>query len=201
MWSLARSGDRVHAGTKPAALLESDDDGATFSQVKGLTDHPSASEWGPGAAGLTLHTIIPDPADPERMWVGISAAGVFSTHDGGVTWERRNDLADPADGEGHEHPAAASDGHTGLCVHHVEVAARGNDGADAVLYQQNHFGVTAPTTAGSSGSTSRLACHRSSASRCTPSARRIDAGRRAAQRGQRGGTRRMSTAAPRSAVK
>jgi len=57
------------------------------------------------------------------MWVGISAAGVFTTVDGGGTWERRNDLADPADGEGHDHPAAASDGHVGLCVHHVEIAA------------------------------------------------------------------------------
>ena len=141
VWSLARANSRVYAGTKPAALLESDDDGATFSQVKGLTDHPSASEWGPGAAGLTLHTIVPDPADPERMWVGISAAGVFATSDGGVTWERRNDLADPADGDGHDHPAAASDGHTGLCVHHVEVASRGAGGVDAVLYQQNHHGV------------------------------------------------------------
>ena len=141
VWSLARSGDRLFAGTKPASLLESDDDGETFSQVKGLTDHPSAPEWGPGAAGLTLHTIVPDPADPERMWVGISAAGVFATVDGGVTWERRNDLADPADGEGHDHPAAASDGHTGLCVHHVEVASRGAGGVDAVLYQQNHHGV------------------------------------------------------------
>ena len=123
VWLLACANGRVHAGTKPATLLESDDDDRTFSQVKGLTDHPSATDWGPGAAGLTLHTIVPDPADPERMWVGISAAGVFTTVDGGGTWERRNDLADPADGEGHDHPAAASDGHVGLCVHHVEIAA------------------------------------------------------------------------------
>jgi hypothetical protein len=146
VWSLACANGRVHAGTKPATLLESDDDGRTFSQVKGLTDHPSATDWGPGAAGLTLHTIVPDPADPERMWVGISAAGVFTTVDGGGTWERRNDLADPADGEGHDHPAAASDGHVGLCVHHVEIAAphagtEPADGAGTVLYQQNHHGT------------------------------------------------------------
>lgn len=135
IWSLGRSGDQLYAGTKPATLLVSDDDGRTWHTVKGLTDHPSAPDWGPGAAGLVLHTIVVDPDDPEKLWVGISAAGVFATEDGGVTWERRNDLAAPDDDPGHDHPAAPSDGHTGLCVHHLERAA-----GDA-LYQQNHYGV------------------------------------------------------------
>lgn len=135
VWSLGRTGDRLYAGTKPATLLVSDDGGETWQVVKGLTDHPSREEWGPGAAGLVLHTIVADPQDPERMWVGISAAGVFVTEDGGVTWERRNDLADPADGEGGGHPAGPSDGHTGYCVHHVEYA-----GSER-LFQQNHVGV------------------------------------------------------------
>ncbi len=127
VWSLGRAGERLLAGTKPATLLVSDDDGRSWSEVKGLRDHPSAPEWGPGAAGLVLHTIVADPEAPERVWVGISAAGVFATEDGGVTWERRNDPADPADGQGNEHPAAASDGHTGFCVHHLERAAGGGE--------------------------------------------------------------------------
>lgn len=137
VWSLGRAGGKLYAGTKPATLLVSDDDGDTWENVKGLSDHPSAPEWGPGAAGLVLHTIIADPADPDKMWVAISAAGVFATEDGGATWHRRNDIADPADGEGNSHPAAASDGHTGFCVHHVERAT----GDDHPLYQQNHDGV------------------------------------------------------------
>lgn len=137
VWSLARAGGRLYAGTKPAVLLVSDDDGDTWEIVKGLTDHPSAGEWSPGAAGLTLHTILPHPSDPERMWVGISAAGVFVTEDGGVTWERRNALADPSAGEGHDHPAAPSGGDVGWCVHHIEHGG----GADELLYQQNHHGV------------------------------------------------------------
>ena len=51
-------GSRLYAGTKPATLLASDDDGESWEIVKGLTDHPSAAEWNPGAAGLTLHTIL-----------------------------------------------------------------------------------------------------------------------------------------------
>ncbi|MEO3936492.1 sialidase family protein [Dermatophilaceae bacterium Soc4.6] len=146
VWSLGRAGTRLYAGTKPATLLVSDDDGATWEVVTGLTDHPSAQEWVPGGAGLVLHTIVSDPADPDRLWVGISTAGVFATQDGGVTWERRNDLADPADGEGHAHPAAASDGHTGFCVHHLERAVGDTDR----LYQQNHHGVWRSDDAGGS---------------------------------------------------
>lgn len=135
VWSLARVGDRLYAGTKPATLLVSDDDGRTWSEVKGLTDHPSRPEWNPGGAGLVLHTIVADPADPERMWVGISAAGVFVTRDGGVTWERANDLAESAADGTAEHPAEPSEGQVGHCVHHLE-HAEGD-----VLYQQNHHGV------------------------------------------------------------
>ncbi len=140
VWSLGHTGDRLYAGTKPATLLVSDDDGDTWQTVKGLTDHPSAPDWDPGAAGLVLHTIVVDPDDPEKVWVGISAAGVFATEDGGVTWQRRNDLAqthgDDA-GDAQDHPAAATDGHIGFCVHHLERAT----GRDDVLYQQNHHGV------------------------------------------------------------
>ncbi|HRW18448.1 MAG TPA: sialidase family protein [Dermatophilaceae bacterium] len=138
IWSLGRVRDRLYAGTNPALLLVSDDDGRTWSEVKGLTDHPSAAEWNPGAAGLVLHTIVADPADPDAMWIGISAAGVFASTDGGVTWERHNDLADPAAyPDSPDHPAGPRDGTTGLCVHHLELAP----GTGGVLYQQNHWGT------------------------------------------------------------
>jgi len=135
IWSLARVGERVFAGTKPAVLLVSDDDGRSWSEVKGLSDHPSRPDWGPGAAGLVLHTITSDPVDPDRIWIGISCAGVFASMDGGGTWERRNDLADPTAYGDPGHPAAPSGGQVGHCVHHIERAA------DGTLYQQNHYGT------------------------------------------------------------
>ncbi len=137
IWSLARVGSRLYAGTKPAMLLASDDDGRTWEHVEGLTEHPSAAEWHGGAAGLVLHTILADPADPQRLWVGISAAGVFASKDGGGEWERRNDIADPDELDPAAHPAAPRDGQTGLCVHNIVRAA----GDDDILYQQNHYGV------------------------------------------------------------
>jgi photosystem II stability/assembly factor-like uncharacterized protein len=138
VWSLGLSNGTLFAGTKPAMLLASGDSGANWEKVQGLTDHPSAGSWNPGAAGLVLHTILSDPGDPRKLWVGISAAGVFATEDGGKTWERRNRLSNAEAHAHHDHPAAPRDGETGHCVHNM-MRASGKKGD--ILYQQNHHGV------------------------------------------------------------
>lgn len=137
VWSLGYAHNRLYAGTKPAKLLVSDDHGTTWAEVTGLTDHPSADSWNPGAAGLVLHTIVADPANAQKMWIGISAAGVFATEDGGATWDRRNRLSNAESCAHHDHPAAPRNGETGHCVHNMMRAPGGGD----VLYQQNHHGV------------------------------------------------------------
>jgi photosystem II stability/assembly factor-like uncharacterized protein len=106
------------------------DGGATFEHVAGLTEHPSRPEWGPGAGGLILHTIVPHPTEAGRMWVAISSVGVFETRDDGVTWAVRNRglracyAPDPYPEIGH-------------CTHKVVLAAGESD----LLYQQHHCGV------------------------------------------------------------
>jgi photosystem II stability/assembly factor-like uncharacterized protein len=137
IWSLCHARGRLYAGTKPASLLRSRDRGESWERLDALTEHPSAASWTPGAAGLVLHTIVPEPSDPEKLWIGISAAGVFATEDGGASWERRNRLSNVEAGAGHEHPAAARDGEVGHCVHNMMRAPGSNDR----LYQQNHHGV------------------------------------------------------------
>jgi photosystem II stability/assembly factor-like uncharacterized protein len=122
----ARHGPRRR---RAAGLFSSDDHGATWREVEGLRAHPSRGEWQPGAGGLICHTIIPDPADAAHLWVGISAAGVFETADGGATWAARNRgvRVDFIPGEPPE---------VGSCVHKAVMAAGGSR-----LYQQNHCGV------------------------------------------------------------
>ena len=93
IWSLSYAHGTLYAGTKPANLLASENGGKDWKRIQALTDHPSAASWNPGAAGLVLHTIVSDPGNPKKLWVGISAAGVFATEDGGATWERRNRLS------------------------------------------------------------------------------------------------------------
>lgn len=132
VWSLAAVNGSVYAGVQPAGLFRSDDGGAAWSHIRGLRDHPTRPEWQPGGAGLILHTMAIDPTDHDRIWVGISAAGVFHSADGGKTWEPRNKgtRADfmPEDQRYPEY---------GQCVHSLSTAAGGVER----LYQQNHCGM------------------------------------------------------------
>jgi hypothetical protein len=138
VWSLATGPNgMLYAGVEPAGLFRSADGGRTWSHVEGLTNHPTRPTWGPGAGGLILHTIVPHPTDARRMWVGISAVGVFETRDGGTTWEPRNRgvRADFVPGPAPE---------TGQCVHKFAMAA----GEPETLYQQNHCGQYRSTDGG-----------------------------------------------------
>ena len=82
--------ETLYCGVEPAALFESRDAGESWSLVRGLYEHPHRPRWMPSNGGLCLHTIVPDPGNKERMYVGVSAAGVYRTEDGGNTWQARN---------------------------------------------------------------------------------------------------------------
>ncbi|MDD9979571.1 MAG: exo-alpha-sialidase [Boseongicola sp.] len=137
VWSMHFAHGALYAGTKQANFLKSTDLGQSFEQVDGMTNHPTREHWNPGAAGLVLHTIVTHPTDPQKIWTGVSAAGVFASEDGGKTFERRNRLANAEACGHHDHPAAPRDGETGHCVHNMMRAPGEGD----VLYQQNHHGV------------------------------------------------------------
>lgn len=132
VWSLAKGNGSLYAGVQPAGLFRSDDSGQSWQHVDGLQQHPSRPHWNPGGAGLILHSLVLDPDDHDRIWIGISAAGVFYTGDGGATWEPRN-LGTRADfmPEGENYPEF------GQCVHNLVMAP----GMPDRLYQQNHCGM------------------------------------------------------------
>jgi photosystem II stability/assembly factor-like uncharacterized protein len=131
VWNVTAGLDGIYAGVDPAGLFRSTDRGATWQHVEGLTNHPSRPEWGPGAGGLILHTIVPHPTDAARMWVGISSVGVFETRDGGATWETRNRGTRAEFNPANRYPEY------GQCVHKLVLASDGTER----LYQQNHCGV------------------------------------------------------------
>ena len=137
IWSLGYSNGTLYAGTKPAQLLQSTDRGKTWTKNEALASFEGRDSWAPGAAGLTLHTIVKDPQNPDKLWLGISAAGVFATEDGGQSWERRNRVSNAEVCEGHSHPAAPANSEIGHCVHNMMRA----QGETDLLYQQNHHGV------------------------------------------------------------
>ncbi|HTQ85503.1 MAG TPA: protein kinase [Candidatus Solibacter sp.] len=82
--------DVLYCGVEPAAMFESSDAGESWSLVRGLFDHPHRPRWMPGNGGLMLHTILPDPGSTGRMYVAISAGGVYTSDDGGKRWTARN---------------------------------------------------------------------------------------------------------------
>jgi photosystem II stability/assembly factor-like uncharacterized protein len=117
-------------GGAPGVLFKSRDSGTTWKPVPGLVDHPTRERWNPGAGGMCTHSIQLDPRDPDRAFVGISAAGVFRTEDDGETWTPAN-KGTAADFLPDPYPDL------GQCVHKVLLHPADSDR----LWQQNHCGV------------------------------------------------------------
>jgi hypothetical protein len=142
VWHLEPSltdADTVYAGVEDAALFRSTDAGKSWHELAGLRGHESGARWAPGAGGMCLHTILLDPANPERMFVAISAAGVFRTDDGAATWK-------PVNRGLHSLYMPNPDAEVGHCVHRIAMhRSRPN-----VLYMQKHWDVLRSDDAGES---------------------------------------------------
>ena len=129
IWGIQPAHGAIYAGVEPAGLFRSDDGGLTWTHVAGLRQHPTCPDWGGGAGGLCLHTIVPHPTDPRQLWIGMSATGVFYTADGGCTWEVRNG--------GMTQDYNPGQPYHGFCCHKVVRAPGESD----YLYMQDHGGV------------------------------------------------------------
>jgi photosystem II stability/assembly factor-like uncharacterized protein len=131
--------ETVYAGVEDAALFRSADGGRTWRELPGLRGHPSGPKWQPGAGGMCLHTILLDPSDPKRMFIAISAAGVFRTDDTGQTWKpmnrglRSDFMPEPTAEVGH-------------CVHRIAM----HRSRPGVLFMQKHWDVMRSDNAGES---------------------------------------------------
>jgi len=131
--------DTVYAGVEDAALFRTVDGGKTWQELSGLRGHSSGPRWQPGAGGMCLHTILLDPSRPERIFIAISAAGVFRTDDAGKSWRPINRglksqyLPDP-------------NAEVGFCVHRIAM----HRSRPSVLFMQLHWDVMRSDDAGES---------------------------------------------------
>lgn len=126
-------------GVAPAALFKSTDGGASWQLNRALWDVPSRPKWDPGAGGLCLHSICPWPGDPKKLAVGISAAGVWITEDGGASWRWGVQGLVPR-----YIPEDAREGTTAFCVHNLRRAPKEPN----TIYMQFHGGVYRSDDAG-----------------------------------------------------
>ncbi len=134
IWQLvpghASQPDTFYAGCEDASLFVSHDRGETWREVDALTKHPTRPQWGPGAGGMGLHTILVDPDNARRIWVAASSVGVFRTDNGGETWVTRNKGLNRVATDG-------DDREVGFCAHKIAL----DPNASNVMYMQDHGGV------------------------------------------------------------
>ena len=140
VWHLEPSlqcAETVYAGAEDAALFRSTDGGQTWAELAGLRGHGTGPAWQPGAGGMCLHTILPDPTNVDRMFIAISAAGAFRTDDGGESWKPINrGLHSPF----MPNPTAE----VGHCVHHIAM----HPARPQTLFMQKHWDVMRSDDAG-----------------------------------------------------
>jgi hypothetical protein len=129
----------IYAGGDPGVLFESRDGGSTFSLNRALFEHPTRASWQPGAGGLCLHSIVTWPGEPDRLAVGISAAGIWLTDDGGATWRSGNEGIHPR-----YLPEDAPPDVIALCAHRLHRAAKRPER----MFMQFHGGVYRSDDAG-----------------------------------------------------
>jgi photosystem II stability/assembly factor-like uncharacterized protein len=129
----------VYAGVEDAALFRSADGGKSWQELPALRS-AKGNLWQPGAGGMGLHTILLDPKNPNRIFVAISAAGVFRTDDAGKTWKPVTRGLKSA----YELPDKTFE--VGHCVHRIAMhPSRPN-----VLFMQKHWDVNRSDDGGES---------------------------------------------------
>jgi len=140
--SLTATDGRLFAGADYPGVFQSTDQGETWTLFTTLDDQPARERWlepdasPPGRLGVIA--TMPDPRDPQRLFVNVQGFGLFHSTDGGATWAPRNHgmradwpLEDPA---------------WGYCVHKVVISPADADR----MYTQTHVGVYRSRDAGAS---------------------------------------------------
>ena len=131
IWTIVPGPDgRIWAGVDEAGVFVSSDRGETWTPVDGFNEHPSRSAWFPGAGGLCAHAILLDTKNPDRIWVGLSAVGVFRSDDGGKTFTLKNEGIPPVV-EDKDHKDI------GRCVHGLVADPAKPD----TIYRREHNGM------------------------------------------------------------
>lgn len=134
LWSIAPGAasepQTIYAGIEPPGLFVSRDAGATWQPVRAFNEHIDRATWSPAKGGLAVHSICVDPRNADRIYLALSAGGVYRSLDGGATFAAIN--------RGVRAPyLARPDAASGQCVHRILL----HPADPQRLYQQGHCGT------------------------------------------------------------
>lgn len=92
LWCLEGADPKVKgslwAGTLPGGLFHSADGGDTWTLNESLWNRPERREWaGGGYDQPGIHSICIDPRNPAHIALGVSVGGIWTSRDGGDTWQ------------------------------------------------------------------------------------------------------------------
>lgn len=108
VWELAAAPEgTLYAGVEASGLFRSRDGGETWQELAALRAHPTHEVWGAGFGGKCLHTVVTDPANPDRLYVAASTGGIYRSDDRGESWRPINaGIRAPFLPEGQQYPEA-----------------------------------------------------------------------------------------------
>jgi len=91
VWQIRPAANGVlYAGTQPAGLWRSDDDGERWTEIESFSRLAEAHDG--SAIPITppipgrLRALVIDRANPDRILAGVEVGGIALSEDGGVTW-------------------------------------------------------------------------------------------------------------------
>ncbi|MFA9517544.1 WD40/YVTN/BNR-like repeat-containing protein [Halopenitus sp. H-Gu1] len=86
-------GERLYAGTHPAHLYVSEDEGESWRELEGFQELPSRKEWFTPRHRNEAHvrSLETHPDAPDRVVAGVEVGGVHISDDRGETWTERRD--------------------------------------------------------------------------------------------------------------
>jgi photosystem II stability/assembly factor-like uncharacterized protein len=90
VWQVRAAADgSIYAGTQPAGLFKSIDQGQSWESVSTFQQAADTADWcipvDPPLPGRA-RALVTHKTDPARMWVGVEVGGIASTTDGGESW-------------------------------------------------------------------------------------------------------------------
>ena len=77
------------AGTTPAAVFKSSDEGLNWQELKAFSEFPEAQNWclpSDPPRPAQACAIVTHASDPNRLWVGVEVGGIMHSADGGAQW-------------------------------------------------------------------------------------------------------------------